>query len=143
MTKLYFAYGSNMNPVQMKRRCPDSQPVGRAKLYGFKLAINRRGVATVIADPKGRVSGVVWQISRHDEALLDIYEGVGADIYTKKIVSVRFENSRMREALIYIDKNTYGGVPRKGYLERIIKGARFFGLDKAYITHLERLANDA
>lgn len=143
MHKLYFAYGSNMNPNQMKKRCPHSKAIAKARLRGFRLAINSRGVATVVNDSNKYVSGVVWQISAKDEAMLDVYEGVKAGVYSKKIVSVSFGNNRTKEALIYVDKNTYSGTPRVGYLEKIINGAKFFGLDKSYITNLERLKYEA
>ncbi len=31
-TTLYFAYGSNLDPAQMRRRCPHSAPLGQAVL---------------------------------------------------------------------------------------------------------------
>ena len=35
---LYFAYGSNLDPTQMRRRCPTSAPAGPATLDGWRLA---------------------------------------------------------------------------------------------------------
>ena len=34
---LYFAYGSNMEPVRMTRRCLGAYPLGRAVLRNYKL----------------------------------------------------------------------------------------------------------
>lgn len=34
---LYFAYGSNMEPVRMAWRCPGAYPLGRAVLRNYKL----------------------------------------------------------------------------------------------------------
>ena len=36
-TFLYFAYGSNMNPEQIRRRIPEARAVGRATLRGWKV----------------------------------------------------------------------------------------------------------
>ena len=35
MPKLYFAYGSNMNPIQMRLRCPNSEAIASATLKGY------------------------------------------------------------------------------------------------------------
>lgn len=140
MRKLYFAYGSNMNPVQMRIRCPESRAIAKAKINGYRIAINSRGVATIIPDAKGYVSGVVWGISRADEARLDVFEGVKIGFYLKKSLNIHLSGGRNAKALVYIDKNYDIGMPRKGYLERIIKGAEFFGFEDRYISKLERLA---
>lgn len=49
--RLYFAYGSNLSPEQMARRCPDSIFLGKATLRGHKWQINERGVANVVPVP--------------------------------------------------------------------------------------------
>ena len=41
-TKLYLAYGSNLNLGQMAHRCPDSQVDGRAQLPGYRLLFRGR-----------------------------------------------------------------------------------------------------
>ena len=43
-------------------------------------------------------------------------------------------------ALVYVDCVSDAGIPREGYLEKIISGAKFFGLGRKYISNLERLA---
>lgn len=140
MHKLYFAYGSNMNPHQMIRRCPNSRPIAKATLGGFRLAINSRGVATIVCDEDSKVSGVVWKISPIDEMRLDRFEGVKIGAYFKREISILFGNKRRAKALVYVDKVSDVGIPREGYLEKIIRGARYFRLDKKYISNLERLA---
>ncbi|MDY0002073.1 MAG: gamma-glutamylcyclotransferase family protein [Polyangia bacterium] len=35
---LYFAYGSNLDQAQMRRRCPTAAPIGPATLDGWRLA---------------------------------------------------------------------------------------------------------
>ena len=139
MPKLYFAYGSNMNQIQMRLRCPNSEAIASATLKGYRLAINSRGVATIVPDKDSLVKGVVWKISKTDESLLDIFEGVKSGFYKKKSMEIRFANSSVK-ALIYIDLNSQVGAPRKDYLERIINGAKHFGLGEKYISNLERLA---
>ena len=38
---LYFAYGSNLNHFQMKRRCKDSKYLKKINLKGYKLNFSR------------------------------------------------------------------------------------------------------
>lgn len=139
MDRLYFAYGSNMNPVQMLMRCPYSKAVARATISGYRLAINSRGVATIVRAEKSSVSGVLWKISRIEESFLDCFEGVDSGAYVKRYIPVSF-NGRKSKALVYVDVNSDSGVPRAGYLEKIIRGAEYFNLDRDYISKLERLA---
>lgn len=138
--KFYFAYGSNMNREQMIFRCPDSEVVAKAKISGFRFVINSRGVATIVPDENSCVWGIVWKISAYDEARLDIFEGVRLGVYFKKVMSVQFGNNRSVESLVYIAKNSKRGIPRQGYLERIIDGARFYGINEKYISEIERLS---
>ncbi|CAJ2500446.1 Uu.00g032990.m01.CDS01 [Anthostomella pinea] len=46
--ELYFAYGSNLSPTQMKERCPGSTPIGLAHLPGWTWIINERGYANIV-----------------------------------------------------------------------------------------------
>ena len=138
--KLYFAYGSNMNRPQMNFRCKRSHAVAIAKLPSWKFLINSRGVATVV--PKnGKVAyGVVWAISRDNERSLDYYEGVREKIYSKSEVEILIEEKKI-STLIYIAENQSPGVPRKGYLETVIDGAKSFNAHKDWLAELKSWAN--
>ena len=70
--RCYFAYGSNMDVEQMRVRCPGSQILGTARLDGYRFRINRRGVATVVAEEGAVAWGVVWDLTREDERTLDM-----------------------------------------------------------------------
>ena len=97
---LYFAYGSNLSPTQMAKRCPGSSPpVALALLRGYSWLINQRGYANVVHTgqaahmsntasglPKtedqassyymNNTWGLLYELSPQDETLLDGYEGV-------------------------------------------------------------------
>ena len=81
LTHLYFAYGSNLDGAQMRRRCPSARLVGAAILDGYRLGFAGRsaswggGVATVVRDREGRVPGLVWVVSADDLDRLDRFEG--------------------------------------------------------------------
>ena len=90
--RLYFAYGSNMDPEQMSTRCPDSDFCGVAWLSSYRFRINSRGVATVVPEEGAVVHGALWMISTRDEGRLDKYEGVAQGLVST--------NSRQRKLTI-------------------------------------------
>jgi gamma-glutamylcyclotransferase (GGCT)/AIG2-like uncharacterized protein YtfP len=92
-TVFYFAYGSNLHLKQMKRRCPNSKYIGRARLGDYRWQINERGYANVV-EAEGRwVDGLVYEIDSIDEAKLDINEGVSKNAYTKKYMNVHLQRA--------------------------------------------------
>tara|TARA_E500000178_G_C16858609_1_gene678589 strand:- start:603 stop:1004 length:402 start_codon:yes stop_codon:yes gene_type:complete len=72
---LYFAYGSNLNLFQMKRRCKDSIFLKKINLKDFRLTFRSKYRAADI-EPKinSIVPGGLFEISKSDEKKLDIYE---------------------------------------------------------------------
>ena len=65
---LYFAYGSNLDGAQMRRRCPTSAPAGPATLDGWRLAFGGHSrtwggpVATLVKDPDEWVDGLLYAL---------------------------------------------------------------------------------
>ena len=81
----YFAYGSNLDLPQMKRRCPSSKLISKGSLSGYCLTFNRfssgwgGGVADVIQEQGSEVWGLVFKLSDTDLERLDRYEGYYKD----------------------------------------------------------------
>ena len=72
---LYFAYGSNLNHFQMKKRCKDSVFLKKINLYNFKLTFRSKYRAADIDIKKDSiVPGALFEISKSDEKKLDVYE---------------------------------------------------------------------
>ena len=72
---LYFAYGSNLNHFQMKRRCKDSVFLKKINLTNFKLTFRSKYRAADIEPKKNSiVPGALFEISKNDEQKLDVYE---------------------------------------------------------------------
>ena len=72
-TFLYFAYGSNMNPEQIRRRIPEARAVGRATLKGWRLV--ERLYADIERSRGSRVEGVLYLVTKTELHRLDLYEG--------------------------------------------------------------------
>ena len=72
---LYFAYGSNLNHFQMKKRCKDSVFLKKINLTNFKLTFRSKYRAADIERKKNLiVPGALFEISKNDEKKLDVYE---------------------------------------------------------------------
>ena len=72
---LYFAYGSNLNHFQMKRRCKDSKYLKKINLKGYTLNFRSNYRAADIEKKNNSiVPGGLYEISKSDEKKLDIYE---------------------------------------------------------------------
>ena len=136
--RYYFAYGSNIAKKEMASRCPGSQLAGRAQLLAHSFLINERGVASVAPARDCITHGLLWTITPADERALDRYEGTAKGYYVKKVVAVRpADSNEVVEALIYVASSNSPGIPRPGYLEKIIPAACECGFPPEYILELE------
>tara|TARA_R100000700_G_scaffold26046_1_gene32859 strand:+ start:2293 stop:2775 length:483 start_codon:yes stop_codon:yes gene_type:complete len=127
MSKLYLAYGSNLNKKQMAVRCPAARPVGSAMIYGWELVF--RGVADIVKskDTSMYLPVGIWEIEPEDELSLDVYEGYRGDdtsLYDK-----------IKVAGIMTYQMTSDGIyaPSASYFNSILEGYRDFGLDTSYL----------
>ena len=134
----YFAYGSNLCANQMAQRCPQAIDPRPAVLADHDWLINQRGVATVLSRPGARVHGVLWQISGTDLAALDRAEGVPLR-YRRDELIVHTDGDAA-PAWVYIDHRIHPGVPRPGYLERILDGAAQHRLPPTWVEFLHGFA---
>ena len=126
---LYFAYGSNLNHFQMKRRCKDSFFLKKYELKGYKLNFRSKYRAADIEKKKNSiVPGALFEISKSDEKKLDIYEDF--PILYKKI----YFNYYNKKVMTYImSKKTEFRYPTERYLNVIKQGYKDCNLDTSYL----------
>ena len=74
--QLYFAYGSNMDKIQMDLRTPGAVPLAISKKLNYRTILNTRGVATIIPEQGSISYGILWKVSDENVKKLDHYEGV-------------------------------------------------------------------
>jgi gamma-glutamylcyclotransferase (GGCT)/AIG2-like uncharacterized protein YtfP len=130
--KLYFAFGSNMNALQMQHRCPSSSRVGAASMEGVRITFCGRskwggGVAT-IEEADAVTEGVIWQLTDADIDCLDRYEGAPV-VYRKVPVLVTMENGMTVEAFTYRKNDTTKALPSVPYLTQIMESYEAEGFD--------------
>ena len=71
----YFAYGSNLHHLQMKRRCPNCRFVKKIILHNYKLTFRSKyGAADIEKKIDKKVYGALYIISKAAEKRLDVYE---------------------------------------------------------------------
>ena len=100
---LYVAYGSNLNIKQMSYRCPGATVAFTGFLLNWKLVYKGSwtGSYATIKKCKGaKVPVAVWNISMHNEEVLDLYEGYPR-FYKKQNVYVH-QNTGTRKKLWFI-----------------------------------------
>jgi hypothetical protein len=136
---LYFAYGSNINPIAMAGRCPHSKPVGLARLERHRLAVMREGWLTAVRDSRSSVHGVLWDLALSDAGALDRYEGLPQRVYAK-IAQPVIAESGARRALVYIGANAGPWTLRADYLAEILAAARAWPLPREASATLESLS---
>lgn len=137
----YFAYGSNMDIDQMRRRCPNAKCVDTAVLHDWKFALDEVGYATVCPAAGMEVPGLLWMLLDTDEAALDCYEGVGSGCYQKARVTVTARRIPQHvEALVYISlRGENDGARVPGYMGTITQAAKRAGFDDDYLGMLKDL----
>ncbi|WP_415300910.1 gamma-glutamylcyclotransferase family protein [Candidatus Pelagibacter sp. Uisw_134_02] len=120
---LYFAYGSNLHHLQMKKRCKDSIFLKKINLSDYRLTF-RNMYADIEFKKKQFVTGALYKISKSDEKKLDIYEDYPI-IYKKYY----FTYYRKKVMTYTMTKKTGFTFPSERYLNIIKKGYKDCNLD--------------
>ena len=128
---LYFAYGSNLNHFQMKRRCKDSIFIKKYELKGYRLNFRSKYRAADIEKKKNsKVVGAIFEISKSDEKKLDVYEDFPI-LYTK--IYFKYYNKKVM-SYIMVRKSKFR-YPTEKYLNVIKQGYKDCNLDKKHLRN--------
>ena len=126
---LYFAYGSNLNLFQMKRRCKDSVFIKKYELKGYRLNFRSKYRAADIEKSKNSlVPGALFEISKSDEKKLDVYEDY--PILYKKLYFTYYNKTVMTYIMV---KKTEFRYPTERYLNVVKRGYKDCKLDMKYL----------
>lgn len=138
---LYAAYGSNMDPQQMKERAPHSPMAGTGWLVDWRLTFGGEDYAwegalsTVVESPGSQVFVVIYDVPEQDAAQLDRWEGGELGLHKKLRLRVQtMEGSVL--AWIYVLDAYEGGSPSARYLGVIADAAEAAGAPADYVTDL-------
>ena len=127
---LYFAYGSNLNHFQMKRRCKDSVYLKKINLKDFRLTFRSKYRAADIEPKKNSiVPGGLFEISKSDEKKLDVYEDF--PILYKKYYFHYYGKKIMTYTMV---KKTLFKFPTERYLNVVKRGYKDCDLDSKILN---------
>ena len=126
---LYFAYGSNLNLFQMKRRCKDSIFLKKINLKDFRLTFRSKYRAADIEPKKNSiVPGALFDISKSDEKKLDVYEDYPS-LY-RKFYFTYYGKKVMTYTMV---KKSLFKYPTERYLNIVKQGYKDCNLDNSYL----------
>ena len=143
---LYAAYGSNMDPAQMLRRCPSSPHTGTGWIRGWRLTFGAEeygwegALATVVPDqsPEQLPPGVfvaLYDLTPADEQSLDAWEGADHGLYRKVRLRVHTLAGDV-VAYAYALDAFEGGLPSARHLGGIADAADAAGAPDDYVSEL-------
>ena len=135
----YFAYGSNLHHLQMKKRCPNCRFVKKMILYNYHLTFRSKYGAADVQRKKGSsVLGAIYDISKADEKKLDVYEEF-PKVYIKKYFKIWGE----KVMFYYMPSKTKQTEPSRRYLSLIIQGYKDCGYKNSHVLLSKKMRTKA
>lgn len=143
----YFAYGSCMCPVDLKRSLGEKTHIyviGPAKLKGYRLgfysysSLRNCGVLDVIKDKNSSVEGVLYQLPLRLSYALDEREGVHINWYQPELVNIYSHGQLYKNVRTYavVNKLAEELAPSDWYFNVVLRGAVTCGLSEQYCWKL-------
>ncbi len=141
---LYFAYGSNLVSQRMRSRVPSASALGRARLPGMRLTLDKHGAdgtgkANLAEDPEASVWGVVYALDPLHWPGLDACEPGYVRIEAGVEVDWNPRSRSLRVETYVSHRLTRDPVAHAWYRSLLVEGAREHGLPEAHVAMLERL----
>jgi cation transport regulator ChaC len=146
-TFYYFAYGSCMCPVDLKRSLGEKTHkyvIGPATLKGYRLGFNRKsvlrncGVLDVVPDSTSSIEGVLYRLPMRLSDALDEREEVPRGGYRREMIEVRAHGRLYKNVRTYVVVNKLAEelAPNDWYFNVVLRGAVTCGLSEPYIWNL-------
>jgi gamma-glutamylcyclotransferase (GGCT)/AIG2-like uncharacterized protein YtfP len=139
MTKIYAAYGSNLNHEQMARRCPKAKFIGIGVLKNYRMVFRR--VADIEYAHDSCVQIGLWRVTDDCIKALDSYEGYPS-LYGKGNCSVYLGKGKSTKAFIYFMNSGEYEPPSDGYYQSIAQGYLDCGINLRSLENANRQSED-
>jgi cation transport regulator ChaC len=146
-TFYYFAYGSCMCPVDLKRSLGENTypyVIGpgilkeyQLRFYGYS-PLRKCGVLDIVNDSTSLVTGVLYQLPWRLSENLDQREGVSQKFYRHEIVDIHHKEKIYKNVRTYVVVNKLKEEvpPNDWYFNVVLRGAITCGLPEEYCWHL-------
>jgi cation transport regulator ChaC len=143
----YFAYGSCMCPVDLKRSLGENTHpyvLGTATLKGYRLGFYRHsphrncGVLDMVQEPTSSVEGVLYQLPLRLSDRLDEREEVPKGGYRHEYIDVYCNGRLYKHVRTYVVINKLAAelAPNDWYFNVVLRGAITCGLPEQYCWQL-------
>lgn len=139
---LVYGFGSNMDGFQIKKRCPSSQFLCRAKLIDHELRytiysdMRKGGVADMYHAPGKAMWGAVYSMNERDLAVLDEIE-CGKGHYSRVERSVFDDDGRELKVFCYdVNDKDPDVAPTNIYRWLVYSGAYMLGAPEEYLRQI-------
>ncbi len=146
---LYFAYGSNMSSMRLKKRVESAEVISTGILEKYKLKFHK-----ISEDGSGKcdayftnvlndkINGVIYSIHEKDLDKLDIFEARGHGYEKKPVVIKRFNGNEVK-AFTYCATDIDEGLkPYTWYKYHVLHGAVENDLPHDYITFIDSFKSE-
>ena len=137
----YFAYGSNLHHLQMKKRCPKCRYLKKFVLNNFQLTFrNKGGWADIERKNNKKVYGAIYIISKYAENKLDKYEDypiVYKKIYFKYKGNNVMTYTMVRKTKLVPPTTRYLNIIKQGYKDCKIN-IKSLNIALLPVKHLQR-----
>ncbi len=149
-TMFHFAYGSNLDLLQMQLRCPNARFVSAARLDSYDICFPRRSnirnSATIsIEESVGEsVWGALYELAEADIRRLDDREGYNPvrsdrmmNRHNRRTLTVECLDGRRVQAEVYVAvPMERPGLPSAQYIGYLVSSAAECGLPKSHLVKL-------
>ena len=139
---LYFAFGSNMLPSRLQRRCPTASVKTRAIAPGHRVALDKLSddcsakANLVTCDRGGSAIGIVYELAPDDVGRLDDFEGPGYRRRDNFVVTC-IDSGEQLETSTYVARKSVPGLrPFDWYLALVLAGLAHHDIDPSYALEL-------
>jgi len=143
----YFAYGSCMCPVDLRRSLGEPTHlyvVGVARLNGYRLGFYYHsphrdcGCLDIVQDANSYVEGVLYCLPNRLSDRLDLREDVSGGGYQHELVTVKVGKNTYSNVRTYsvVNKLTRELAPNDWYSSVVLRGASTCGLTERYFWQL-------
>jgi gamma-glutamylcyclotransferase (GGCT)/AIG2-like uncharacterized protein YtfP len=138
---IYAAYGSNMDPALMAKRCPHSPQRVTGWLDGWRLTfggenLGWEGALPTVVEAEGeRVFVTLYEMTETDEESLDQWDGASLGYYRKSKVRVSTPDGAV-VAWLYVLNEYEGGLPSARYIGMMADAAEAAGAPADYVASL-------
>lgn len=143
----YFAYGSCMCPVDLKRSLGENTHpyvIGSATLQGYRLGFHhyspkrRCGALDILPESAAEIHGVLYRLPWRLSAKLDWREGVHQNHYRREFVSIACNGRQYDVVRTYavVEKTPREIAPNHWYFSVVLRGAITCKLPEHYCWQL-------